>query len=190
MSNAIKIETITFVLLTGFWLSEDTFAKTPNIGEPKPKLGTYIGEPIVKGVANNIKSKAVQPNQSLKFGSNGAGKSGKYDTILVDSLDGKKVFFRKFREKIVDQFVDSTDNTVEGITENDSIFFRYSDTAGTKDFDVFKISSKTKNIYLLHFQYNPTSPPSGQALAIIAPVRGAINGASKNPDFVMGSFYT
>jgi len=147
MSKAKKVEVATFVLLTGFWLSE---------------------------AAANMKSKTAPPNQSLKFDSHGSAKSGKYDTIFVDSLDGKRIFFRKFREKIADQFVDSTDIAIEGITENDSLFFKYSDSAGTKDFNVFKITSEMKSAYILHIGYSPSNPPSGQAFAIIAPVRGAM----------------
>jgi hypothetical protein len=118
---------------------------------------------------------------------NAAGKNGKYDTVLIDSLNGEKAYFRKFREKIVDPFVDSTDQLIEGVTESDSVFFRYSDTAGTKYLDVFRIPGKTRKAYLLHFDYHPSNPPYGQAFAIIAPVRGALKHITPVPIAFGGS---
>ena len=175
MADAVKIGTLTFILLSGLWTPSEVSAKRARIGNMTSQSGNSFEEPMVgEQLASNTKAKVVRPEKAHEHGSIGAGKSGKYDTLLTDTLAGKNVFFRKFREKIVDQFVDSTDIALEGVTEKDSIFFRYFDTAGTKDFDLFKIPSKSGNIYLLHFQYSPSNPPSGQALLIIAPVRGGL----------------
>lgn len=187
MSDTMKIGFTTLVLLSDFWLSKDSYAASSNFREFKPKVESYIEGPSIDRVAASIKSKTAQPNQSLKPGSLSAEKIGKYDTILIDSLDGKKFYFRKYREKITDQFVDSTDIAIEGITENDSLFFNYSDTAGTKDFKVFKVPSKFKNTYVLHFQYSPSNPPTGQAFSIIGHVDGVLKIIPPKPFTFAGS---
>ena len=79
--------------------------------------------------------------------------------VLTDSIFGKKVYFRITRIKVVDEFGDETDKSLDCVTDKDSIIFKYVNKDNLQSFDFYKIPSDSNKSYVLHIEYYPRGPP-------------------------------
>lgn len=103
----------------------------------------------------------------------------KLDTVLVDTLFGKKVYFRIARKQVADPFgSEATDTTAERldcVTERDSLIFTFRNKVDYQFYQFYRIPGKdSRKSYLLHIEQYPSAPPSGNSAVIIAPVSGSL----------------